>query len=81
MTALLSPPPPSFTQIYSIDTGSECVTALLFHPYHPLLCTADSRGFLRISNYNDSSCINTFHVTNGAPRHVTHESQTVCRHT
>lgn len=52
-------------QVYSIETGSEGITALAFHPYHPLLITADGRGFLRVSNYNDSTCINSFHVATG----------------
>ncbi|KAL6745996.1 WD40-repeat-containing domain protein [Haematococcus lacustris] len=58
-------------QVYSVETGSEGVCALAFHPYHPLLCAADTRGFIKVSNFNDSTNINAFHVTNGMPLHDT----------
>eukprot|EP00798_Chlamydomonas_sp_ICE-L_P020688 gene20688-27484_t len=54
-------------QVFSVETGCGSMTALCFHPYYPIVCIADSKGFMRITNYNDTSCINAFHATNGAP--------------
>ncbi|MEW5306106.1 MAG: hypothetical protein WDW36_008599 [Sanguina aurantia] len=54
-------------QVISLDTHSDSVTALCFHPYHPLLVTSDGKGFIRVTNYQDSTLANSFHVTNGAP--------------
>ncbi|KAG1677758.1 hypothetical protein FOA52_001070 [Chlamydomonas sp. UWO 241] len=53
-------------QVYSVETGSDAVTAVCFHPYHPVVCLADSRGYVKIMNYYDSNLANVFHVTNGA---------------
>lgn len=52
-------------QVISLDTHSDSVTALCFHPYHPLLVTSDGKGFIRVTNYQDSTLANSFHVTNG----------------
>lgn len=56
-------------QVVAVETGAESISAVVFHPYHPVIITADSRGFIRTNNYGDTSstpCINAFHVTNGA---------------
>eukprot|EP00798_Chlamydomonas_sp_ICE-L_P024029 gene24029-9606_t len=69
---------------YSVETGCGSISALCFHPYYPIVCTADSRGFLRITNYNDTVCINSFHATTGSsvndyqgilPKHITYTNR------
>lgn len=58
-------------QVYSIEHDSlDGITTLAFHPYHPLLICADSRGFIKVSNFQDSTLANAFHVASGA--HVNH---------
>ncbi len=46
-----------------MDTGSEAVTAVCFHPYHPVICLADNRGMVKVINYYDSTTANAFHVS------------------
>ena len=65
-------------QVYSIETGSDEVTSVCFHPYHPVVCLADSRGMIKVLNYLDSTMANSFHVATGGndsarslPSHVT----------
>jgi hypothetical protein len=54
------------TQVYSVENNSvDGITALAFHPYHPLLICADTRGFIKVANFQDSTLANAFHVTSG----------------
>ena len=56
-------------QAFTIETGSEALVALSFHGVHPVLCTADSKGFLRVFKYSDNSGVsNTFHMVTGECR-------------
>ncbi|PNH07533.1 Regulatory-associated protein of TOR 1 [Tetrabaena socialis] len=55
-------------QLHSVETGSEQVSALAFHPYHQVLVSADVRGMLKAHTYPDAKLLNNFHVTNGAPQ-------------
>ena len=55
-------------QVYSMDTGSEAITCVCFHPYHPVVCLADNRGFIKVMNYYDSTLANAFHVSSGESR-------------
>ncbi|KAF5835275.1 hypothetical protein DUNSADRAFT_7637 [Dunaliella salina] len=53
-------------QVYSIEHGSsDGLTAVTFHPYHPLLICADTRGNIKVSNFQDSTLANAFHVASG----------------
>ncbi|GAX72618.1 hypothetical protein CEUSTIGMA_g74.t1 [Chlamydomonas eustigma] len=54
-------------QVYSMETGSDAITAVCFHPYHPVVCISDSRGFIKVINYYDSSLANAFHAATGSP--------------
>jgi hypothetical protein len=47
-------------QVYSVDVGGDGVCALAFHPYHPLICAADTRGFIRVSGC--SACSWPWHM-------------------
>ena len=59
------PPLAAHVQVYSMETGSEALTAVCFHPYHPVVCLADNKGFIKIINYYDSTVANVFHATSG----------------
>ena len=61
-------PPLLLQQVYSMDTGSEAITCVCFHPYHPVVCLADNRGFIKVMNYYDSTLANAFHVSSGESR-------------
>lgn len=67
-SAAEAPPSPACSpllQVSSIETGAEALSALVFHSFHLLLVTADTRGYLRVQNAADGSMLNTFHVSNG----------------
>ena len=64
----MRPPPAAHVQVYSMETGSEALTAVCFHPYHPVVCLADNKGFIKIINYYDSTVANVFHATSGEGR-------------
>jgi hypothetical protein len=48
-----------------METGSDAITAVCFHPYHPVVCISDSKGFIKVINYYDSSLANAFHAATG----------------
>jgi hypothetical protein len=66
-------------QVSSIETGAESLSALVFHSFHLLLVTADTRGYVRVQNAADGSMLNTFHATNGAHAYVLGHSDMVAR--
>ena len=63
---LIPSSPPRRSQLHSIESGPEIVSAVAFHPYHQVLVSADVRGMLKAHTYPDNKMLNNFHVTNGA---------------
>ncbi len=35
-------------QVYSMETGSDAISAVCFHPYHPVVCLSDQRGMVKV---------------------------------
>jgi hypothetical protein len=54
-------------QVNAIETGADAITAVVFHSFHLLLISVDSRGYVRVNNGADGNLLNAFHVSNGAP--------------
>lgn len=61
-----APPSVSATAASNGGLSPHSISALVFHPYHPLVCCADRQGFIKVCNFTDSTCINAFHVASGA---------------
>jgi hypothetical protein len=54
-------------QVNAIETGADALTAVVFHSFHLLLISVDSRGYVRVNNGADGNLLNAFHVSNGKP--------------
>lgn len=52
-------------QVNAIETNAEALTAVVFHSFHLLLISVDSRGYVRVNNGADGNLLNAFHVSNG----------------
>lgn len=52
-------------QVNAIETGADAITAVVFHSFHLLLISVDSRGYVRVNNGADGNLLNAFHVSNG----------------
>jgi hypothetical protein len=52
-------------QVNAIETGADALTAVVFHSFHLLLISVDSRGYVRVNNGADGNLLNAFHVSKG----------------
>lgn len=54
----------------AIETGAEAITAVVFHSFHLLLISVDTKGYVRVNNGADGNLLNAFHVSNGTGAHL-----------
>jgi hypothetical protein len=55
--------------VNAIETGAEAITAVVFHSFHLLLISVDTKGYVRVNNGADGNLLNAFHVSNGTCQH------------
>lgn len=67
-------------QVNAIETGAEALTAVVFHSFHLLLISVDSKGYVRVNNGADGNMLNAFHVSNGEQLAVGRASRPAASH-